>query len=150
MTPTTNFFNLLRLFEGLKLTAYRDSAGIATIGIGTTHYPNGQAVKMGDKCTEDQAYQWAEQDSLQRAATLTELLNGFTVTQNQFEAMLSLAYNIGLHGFATSTILKIARGQKGDIRAAFQAWDKDHVDGKLVVNKGLLARRNKECDLYLS
>ena len=96
MKPSNNFNNLIRLFEGCFLKAYKDSVGIATIGIGTIKYPNGVAVKMGDTCTEDQAYEYLNHEVESKVAAINKLLTGIQLNQNQFDAIVSLTYNISL------------------------------------------------------
>lgn len=151
MTPSPEFYSLLIKFEGLKLKAYRDSAGIPTIGIGTIIYPDGKHVKIGDTCTKEQAYEWAEYEANQKAKTLNGLLINTPVTPQQFDALLSLVYNIGSGAFAASTLLKRVKSGKGDIREAFLMWRKakNPKTGVKEDVKGLITRRNKEADLYL-
>lgn len=147
MIPSDNFYRLLKEFEGCKLKAYLDSAGIPTIGIGTIRYPDGTAVKMGDTCTEEQAKAWAKHDAERKALKLNQLISG--ITQNQFDALLLLMYNIGSAGLADSTVLRrIKHG--GDVRAAWMMWNKARVKGKLQVVGGLTNRRKKELELFFS
>lgn len=152
MTPSPNFYKLLVLFEGLKLKAYLDSASIPTIGIGTIKYPDGTKVKMGDVCTEEEAYDWAKIEAEQKAKTLSGLLINTPVSQPQFDSLLSLMYNIGAGAFAASTLLKRVKKQDTPerIREAFMLWNKAKVKGVLTVINGLSARRKKEADLFLS
>jgi lysozyme len=149
MAPSNKFYKMLQEFEGLKLKAYQDSAGIWTIGIGTIRYPDGSKVAMGDHCTELQANEFARYDGGKMAAKLNKLLEGVNVTQNQYDALLSLMYNIGDMALSKSTLLKRVK-DGGDIRSAFLMWNKAKVNGELVPVKGLTNRRNKEADLYLS
>lgn len=150
MIPSPQFYDLLISFEGLKLKAYQDSAGIWTIGIGTIKYPDGKKVSKGDTCTKEQAIEWATFEAEHKAGTLSGLLINVPVTQNQFDALLSLVYNIGAGAFAASTLLKRVKGKPGDIREAFLMWNKATVNGVKVAIPGLTKRRNKEADLYLS
>ena len=106
---------------------------------------------MGDTCTKEQAYGWAEYEANQKAKTLNGLLINTPVKPNQFDALLSLVYNIGSGAFAASTLLKRVKSGKGDIREAFLMWRRAK-NPKTVVKedvKGLITRRNKEADLYL-
>lgn len=147
MIPSQNFYKLLEQLEGLKLKAYLDSAGIATIGIGTIRYPDGTQVRMGETCTKEQAYEWAKYDAEKKAVKLNQLISN--ITQNQFDALLLLMYNIGVGALADSTVLKrIKKG--GDVREAWMMWNKARVNGKLQEVKGLTNRRIKELDLYFS
>jgi lysozyme len=145
MQISQSFYDLIVLFEGLKLQAYKDSANIPTIGIGTIKYPDGTRVKMGDTCTKEQAYQYLNHDLTGFIADVNRLAPN--VTQNQFDALVSFQYNTG--SLAGSTLLKRVNGAPGDIREAFLMWVKAKVNGKKVVVQGLVNRRNKEADLYL-
>lgn len=147
MNISQSFYDLIIYFEGLKLKAYKDSAGIPTIGIGTIKYPNGIKVKMGDICTKEQAYEYLNNDLTVAIKTVNRLV---TVSQNQFDSLVSFQYNTG--SLAGSTLLKRVNGAPGDIREAFLMWvkAKDPKTGKKVTVQGLVNRRNKEADLYLS
>ena len=150
MKPSNNFFNIIVLFEGLKTKAYLDSANIWTIGIGTTVYPCGEKVKKGDTCTEAQAFQFMEHDISYRVKYLNNLLEGVTVTQNQFDALLSLMYNIGAGALAGSSVMIRVKQNPNDpaIRESWMKWNKARVKGVLQEVKGLTNRRKKEIDLY--
>ena len=150
MQPSSNFYNLIRLLEGYFPKAYKDSVGIATIGIGTIRYPNGVAVKMGDVCTEEQAYEYLKYEVNQKTATLNGLVLGINLNQNQFDAIVSLAYNIGVGGFANSSVLKLIKKNPNDsaIQDAWMMWNKGTMNGKKVAIKGLTNRRKKEYQLY--
>lgn len=151
MQPSSNFYNLIRLLEGYFPKAYKDSVGIATIGIGTIRYPNGVAVKMGDVCTEEQAYEYLKYEVNQKTATLNGLVLGVDLNQNQFDAIVSLVYNIGIGGFASSHTLKEIKKNPKDfdaIKKEWMGWNKGTKNGKKVEIKGLTNRRKKECQLY--
>jgi lysozyme len=133
-----------------NLKAYLDTASIPTIGYGTTHYPNNSPVKMGDICTSEQAQQYFEHDLLATEIAVNSLVT-YPLNQNQFDALVSLVYNIGIGNFKNSTLLKLLN-LKTPIAAAnhFTDWDKDHEHGILVENEGLLNRRKAEKELFLS
>lgn len=144
------FLDIRAHFEGLKFKAYQDSAGIWTIGIGTTIYPDGSKVKQGDVCTVEQAYAYAQaaSDKVQIVLnhTLPEGLNNA-----QFDALGDLVYNIGEGQWRTSTIHRIVQDPANldydKIDAAFMMWDKAHVDGKLQEVDGL--KRRRKCESFL-
>ena len=143
-------FELRRHFEGCKLEAYQDQAGVWTIGIGTTFYPNGMRVAEGDTCTADEANEYAAH----AMADIARVFNGTLpagLTQGQYDALGDFAYNAGMGAFNGSTLKKlVAAGASADSEAitnAFCAWDKAHVDGELVTVPGLLRRR--KCEAYL-
>lgn len=133
---------MIKQFEGLRLEAYLDSAGIWTIGYGTIVYPNGKKVAKGDKITQ------ADQYKLHDLKTFVNAVNGFIkvpVTQNQFDAIVSLTYNIGVGAIGGSTLIKKlnAKDYKGAAEQ-FLVWNKGRVKGVLQVIPGLTNRRIKE------
>lgn len=137
--------DLICNFEGKRLMAYDDGVGIWTIGFGTTIYPNGIKVKRGDTCTEAQAKAYMAYDLKKFELAVN---NAVTVplNQNQFDALVSLAYNIGTNAFKNSTLVKMLNA--GDIRGAanqFDVWIK--AGGKRM--QGLVNRRAKEKALFL-
>jgi lysozyme len=150
MKPSKSFYNLITLLEGLRTRAYQDSKGIWTIGIGTILYPNKIKVKQGDVCTEKQAYEYLEHEVSKIVGTINGLLNGVTLNQNQFDAIVSLVYNIGTGGFASSNVLKLIRKNPNDpnIKEEWLGWCKVTINGKKEPNKGLLNRRKKEYQMY--
>lgn len=136
---------LISSFEDLKLNAYDDGVGVWTIGIGTTVYPNGVKVKKGDTCTLDQAKEYFAHD-LKRFESSVNNLVKVPLTQNQFDALVSLAYNIGSGAFKNSTLLKKLNAK--DYAGAadqFLVWNKG--GGKVM--KGLVRRREAERALFL-
>ncbi|WP_032810653.1 lysozyme [Acinetobacter vivianii] len=137
--------NLITSFENLKLSAYLCPAKVWTIGFGTTVYSNGNRVKQGDKCTESQAKAYFAYD-LNR---FERAINGSVtvpLTQNQFDALVSLTYNIGENAFKGSTLLKKLNA-RDYIGAAdqFLVWNKSNGQ---VLN-GLVRRRKAERELFL-
>ena len=150
MRPSNNFVKLVIVSEGLKLNAYKDSKGIPTIGIGTITYPDGNKVKMGDKCTEAQAYEYLNHYVNNMVIFINKLIKGLDINQNQFDAICCLVYNIGNTGFSNSTVLKLMKKNPKDpfIKDAWLAWNKETKDGVKVPNKGLTNRRKREYQLY--
>ena len=133
-------------FEGKRLTAYDDGVGVWTIGFGTTAYPNGTKVKKGDTCAEYQAKAYMAHDLKKFESAVN---NAVTVplNQNQFDALVSLAYNIGTNAFSGSTLVK--KLNSNDFRGAadqFDVWV--NAGGKRM--QGLVNRRAKEKALFLS
>lgn len=140
-----NGMKLLEQFEGLRLEAYLDSAGIATIGFGTIRYPNGSKVKLGDKTTKSQAKEYKLHDLKEFESTVNTSVK-VPLTQNQYDALVSLSYNIGSGAFKNSTLLK--KLNSGDYKGAaeqFLVWNK--VNSKRV--QGLVNRREAERNLFL-
>ena len=136
---------LICSFEGLRLNAYDDGVGVWTIGFGTTIYPNGIKVKKGDTCTEAQAKAYMAHD-LKKFESAVNSAVTVPINQNQFDALVSLAYNIGTSAFKNSTLVK--KLNAGDIRGAaaqFNVWNKG--GGKVM--QGLVNRRKSEKALFL-
>lgn len=132
-------------FEGKRLVAYDDGVGIWTIGFGTTIYPNGIRVKKGDTCTEAQAKAYMQNDLKKFEHAVNDAVN-IPLNQNQFDALVSLTYNIGAAAFSKSTLVK--KLNAGDIRGAadqFDVWV--NAGGKRM--QGLVNRRSKEKLLFL-
>jgi lysozyme len=129
------------------LKAYLCPAGVWTIGIGTTVYPDGQKVKQGDLITKEQAYDYLRFD----LAYTEKQVDSYTtdsINQNQFDALVSFAYNVGTGALKSSTLLKKVNANPSDptIRKEFERWV--HGGGKVL--PGLVTRRKAEADLYFS
>jgi len=145
MSTSQNGINLISSFEGCELKAYLCPAKVWTIGFGTTVYPNGVKVKKGDSCTLDQAKQFKAHDLKRFEKTVDDLVQ-VPLTQNQFDALVSLTYNIGPGAFEKSTLLK--KLNTGDYQGAadqFTVWNKG--GGKVL--QGLVNRRAKEKEVFL-
>lgn len=137
--------DLISGFEDTRFKAYDDGVGVWTIGTGTTVYPNGVKVKQGDTCTLEQAKTYFKHDLAKFEKTVNESVT-VPLTQNQFDALVSLTYNIGSGAFNNSTLLK--KLNKGDYQGAadqFLAWKK--AGGKVL--PGLVRRREAERALFL-
>lgn len=140
-------YNVIKKHEGLKLKAYQDSVGIWTIGYGNITYEDGSKVKQGDVITQDRA-ECLFRYFADKFATKVDRLVKSNVNQNQFNALVSFAYNIGLGAFESSTLLKFvnANPNDGNIAKQFLRWNK--AGGKEI--KGLTNRRIEESALYFS
>ncbi|MWC17508.1 glycoside hydrolase family protein [Acinetobacter johnsonii] len=137
--------DLICNFEGLRLKAYDDGVGVWTIGFGTTKYPNGIRVKKGDTCTLDQAKAYMQNDLKSFEQTVNNTVK-VPLNQNQFDALVSLAYNIGTNAFSKSTLVK--KLNSNDIRGAadqFDLWV--NAGGERM--QGLVNRRTVEKALFL-
>lgn len=133
--------------EGIKLKPYLDSAGIPTIGIGCTFYPDGRRVTMKDRPLPSVQAAWELFDKVNEHFLLTVYsTTRDDINQNQFNALVSLCYNIGPVGFKGSTVLKLVNKNPNDpkIAAAFEMWK--NAGGKPI----LLARRKREAKLYFN
>jgi len=143
-----NGYRLICEFEGLRLKPYLCSAKVPTIGYGNTYYPNGVRVTLLDKpITKDYAFEIFKVIADKFAKRVDDMVTS-KVTQNQFNSLVSFAYNVGTGNFSTSTLLKKVNANPNDlsIRAEFMRWNKANK----VVVRGLTIRRKKESDLYFS
>lgn len=140
--------NLIAKFEGLKLTAYQDQGGVWTIGYGNTFNPfTNERVKEGDVISQAEAMRWLVESVSQFKKGVTSLIR-VPQTPNQIAALTSLAFNIGLQAFRTSTLLRLVNqgAPAQDIAAQFMRWNR--IKG--VVSRGLTNRRREESTIYLS
>lgn len=143
MKTSRRGIELIKRFEGLRLLAYPDAGGIWTIGYGHTG-----GTKSGDVITETEADRLLSID-LEEAETEINRLN-LPLTQNQFDALVSFVFNVGIGNFRKSTLLKKVSANANDpsIRTEFGKWNKVRVNGILKPLRGLTERRAAEADLY--
>lgn len=147
MTPNKATIDLIKEFEGCRLRAYQDSVGVWTIGYGlTTGALPGVTVERGMSISQAQAEAYLT-ETLRRFSTHMLPMLKCQPTPNQYGAMLSLAYNIGLGAFGKSTCLK--RFNVGDMEGAAEALTWFNKAGGKVL-RGLVRRREAERDLFLS
>ena len=128
------------------MTSYLCSAGVPTIGYGATYYHDGTKVKLGQTITKEQASQMLVDHLKEFEGSVTGLLNKTKVNQNQFDALVSLNYNIGPTNLAISQLLRFVKANPNDprIAAEFAKWNR----GGGEVLTGLVRRRKKEAQLY--
>lgn len=133
---------LIKQSEGLRLSPYKDAAGILTVGYGHT----GKVAKSGEKLSKAKADELLMQDVSKAESAIDQLVE-VPLTQNQYDALVSLIYNIGIGAFKKSTLLK--KLNSGDAEAAakeFKRW----VFANGTKLKGLESRRTKEAELFLA
>jgi lysozyme len=139
---------LITEFEGFSAKPYLCSAKVPTIGFGNTYYTNGTKVTLLDKeITRVQAFEMFKSIVDKFASKVSKLVTS-PLNQNQFNALVSLAYNIGIAGFTNSTLLKKVNINHNDksIELEFLKWNK--VNKKEVA--GLTRRRLYESKVYFS
>ena len=127
--------------EGLRLKPYLDTRGIPTIAMGNTFYENGKKVTMLDKpITKIEAEKLGKVIADRFASDVNSLIKS-NVNQNQFNALVSIAYNIGVNGFKTSSLLKLVNKNPNDpkIKESIMLW---------IKNKELICRRKSEVSQY--
>lgn len=143
-TVTQETIDKIKEFEGFRENAYRDPAGVWTIGYGFT-----AGVRPGDRITREEA-DIRFQREINQFAEGVRAQTGGNITDNEFSAFVSLAYNIGLGAFAGSTALRrFKAGDKAGAAAALQWWNKATVNGRKVELRGLTRRRAWEAELFL-
>lgn len=132
---------LIQSFESLALVSYQDQRGIWTIGWGHT----GPNVGPGQVCTPEQADVWFVADTNTAVHGVWNTVD-VALTQNQFDALVSFTYNVGVGSEAHSTLIKLLNaGHTQQAADQFLVWN--HVDG--VANAGLTRRREAEQALFL-
>ena len=138
-------YALIKRFEGCKLKAYKCPANVWTIGYGNTFYEDGMKVKEGDIITQQRAEELAKFIIDQFAVVIAPFIQK-PLTDNQFSACVSLAYNIGTAGFKRSSVFKKLNVNPNDptIADSFRLWNKG--GGKVL--RGLVNRREAEIQLY--
>jgi lysozyme len=138
---------LIKSFEGCLLNAYLDSVKVPTIGYGATYYQNGTKVKIGDKITQEQANDLLAWHINEFAEKVKPVIKS-DLNDNQFSALVSFAFNLGIGNISKSTLLKKANANPSDVSigAEFLKWNK--AGGKVLA--GLTRRRKAEYNLYKS
>ena len=141
MKTSEKGIELIKKFEGCKLTAYKCPAGIWTIGYGHT-----RNVHKGEVITQQQADELLKQDLLVYEAGINVMK--LNINQNQYDSLVSFAFNLGLGALQKSTLLKRIKVNPNDtkIKDEFLRWS--YAGGKQL--KGLLLRRQAEANLYFN
>jgi lysozyme len=145
--PNKATIDLIKSFEGLKLEPYLDSVGVPTIGFGTILYDNGNKVTMNDApISEERAHELLEWEISQKAASVDKMVS-VEINENEFGALVSFAYNLGLGSLRASTLLKLLNAGQDKVSVAdqFLRWNKA---GGIEV-AGLTRRRQAERALFL-
>lgn len=145
----------IQSWEALRLTAYTATAdeaqrGIWTIGYGSTYWPNGKPVKQGDTLADEAEASLLFSITLDdfEMAVCSQLV--WPIEQHRFDALVSLAYNIGAQAFRSSTIARMLQSSDAEpdhqaIASQFLRWNKQ--SGKVLA--GLVRRRAEERKMYL-
>lgn len=136
---------IIKFSEGCKLTAYQCPAKIWTIGYGSTFYKDGKKVKQGDTISQNQADTLFD-TILEKFEKDVKKLIKVKINDNQFGAIISFAYNLGIANLKSSTLLK--KINANDFFEASQEFMKWNKAGGKVLN-GLTIRRKKESVLFL-
>jgi len=146
MKTSDRGISLIKEFEGCRLTAYLDSVGVWTIGYGWTYPVDGKSIRRGMTINQATAERLLKTGLVGYENDILKLVR-VRLNQNQFDALVSFAYNLGARALSTSTLLR--KLNTGDYRAAadeFLRWDK--AGGQTLT--GLTRRRKAERELFLS
>jgi lysozyme len=139
-------------FEGFYPKAYKCQAGIWTIGIGTIRYPTGIKVSKNDTCTREKAETWLDHEVTEKCAYFNQVLGkiNWQPTQNQYDALVSFLYNVGIGKCYPGTTMGDAIYSKHPdlIADAFVIYCKYTKWGIKLTSKGLLRRRLAEKKLF--
>lgn len=139
---------LIKEFEGCKLEAYKCPAGVWTIGVGSTLYEDGSKVQKGDYLeSEDEAMDLLALTLGKYEQSVAKNVH-VSLTQNEFDALVSFTYNVGGANLASSTLLKLLNSgeSKSIVAKEFHKWNK--AGGKELA--GLTRRRQAEARLFLA
>lgn len=152
MIPSDKCYSIIKHHEQCRLKAYKDVAGIWTIGWGTTAYENGAPVKVGQVLQQWKADELLNLEVVSKAKSVQNLTAKAILKQCQFDSLVSFAYNVGIGALSQSTLLKkiIINPSDPFIHDCFLMWNKAHVKGKLQEVPGLTARRKSEAWLYFN
>ncbi len=141
---TTEGIELIKSCEAFRSRPYICESGQLTIGYGFTRL-YGRPVKWSDRITRAEA----DKILLETIESHCGFLKGYKISDNQYSAVCSLAYNIGPSAFERSSLKdKLDSGDLEGAVAEFRKWDKVYKGGRLVKCKGLSDRRQKEIELY--
>ena len=139
-TTSATGIELIQKWEGCRLTAYLCPAGVCTIGYGHT-----KTAKFGQVISQETANQLLKKDLLQFENAVNSLVH-VPLTQNQFDALVSFVFNVGINAFKTSTLKKVLnQGNYQEAGAQFTKWI--YGGGKKL--PGLVNRRREERKLFL-
>lgn len=122
MNISKNGIELIKRFEGLELKAYPDSVGVWTIGYGWTQAVDGKKIAPGMKIDQATADRLLKCGVVQYEQGVNQLVK-VRITQGQFDALVSFAYNLGLRSLSTSTLLrKLNNGDTQGAADEFGRW----------------------------
>ena len=137
MKASENCIELIKKFEGCRLYAYRDPAGVLTIGYGHT-----RNVILGQKITEERSLQYLKDDLIKAQTEVSKYDSRYHWNQNEFDALVSFAFNIG----SLSALTKFGKRSKEEIASKMLLYV--NAGGKKL--EGLVKRRKAEHDLFIS
>lgn len=145
MKISENGIKFIANWEGKRNSQYPDAVGLPTIGIG-------HLIKKGEVfpkvMTDQQVYDLFRKDIVGYENAVNKSVK-VAINQNQFDALVSLAFNIGIGGFQSSSVLRNLNAKNfTEASNSFLKWNKGTVNGKLIEILGLTNRRKTERDLF--
>lgn len=146
MQTNKSGLDLIKEFEGFRSHAYKCPAGVWTIGYGSTRYPDGAVVEPDDVVTQDEAHDLLVDTVIQYQRVIDRSVT-VSLSQNEYDALISFVYNVGTGAFVSSTLLKLLNDGASKLMVArqFDRWNKG--GGKVL--PGLVKRRAAERALFL-
>ena len=136
MTLSKHGEDLIKQFEGLKLDAYRDSAGVWTIGYGSTRYHDDRKVKAGDKLVNENQADALFKNTLGQYVTAVNDYVTVILSQNQFDALVSFTFNEGAAALRSSCIMRyIGQGYYDAAAKAFLNWERVGNNAHMLHNR---------------
>ena len=143
MKISQNGIELIKAFEGCKLKSYKCPAGVWTIGFGNTFYLDGSKILMGQKISQSEADMLLLKLLPKYEATVDRNIK-VTVTQNQYDALVSFCWNCG----SSQALFRLVN-QKATDEVIYDWWINHYVTGGGKLLQGLINRRRKEADLFI-
>jgi len=143
MKTSQSGIELIKLFEGCKLKSYKCPANVWTIGYGSTYYLDGSKVLMGQKISQIEADMLLLKLLPKYEATVDRNIK-VTVTQNQYDALVSFCWNCG----SSQALFRLVN-QKATDEVIYDWWINHYVTGGGKLLQGLINRRRKEADLFI-
>lgn len=147
-TSSSKGIELIKSFEGFYAKPYLCPANVATIGYGTTVYPNGTKVKLSDVSITKETATAYLMDNLTTYEKSVDAFCRDDINQNQFDALVSFCYNLGATNLKSSTLLKKVNANPNDPEINFEFLKWNRGGGRVL--KGLTKRREAEAKLYFS
>ena len=141
MHLSENGYNFLKSIEGYKHKPYKDSNGLYSVGLGH----NGKDVNPNKIYTDEEIKKLFEKDKIRFEADVNKIFDEKFMNQNMFDACFSFAYNVG--NIAKTELGRMISNNPYDDRLR-EFWEYTYTNGKK--NKGLVARRKKEVELYFA
>ena len=145
MRDLATAIDLIKKWEGFRAKAYLDPIGIPTIGYGTIRWPDGPPVKLGDTITEERASALLEKHIEKEILPKLNDALAFEINDNQYNALVSFAYNLGIGALVKSTLMR--KLNQGNFEGASKEFDRWVYAGGTKL-KGLVRRRSEERALF--